>query len=316
MTRACLWNLVVRVHGETQFTTIKRVIDDLSLRIPARTIVVRAEPRGQRGHAALVGRGQLAAARGRRPGVGIGRGDLVGDGPRVERVPSLIRALLFSDAPTAMFWPATLPGSNAMVRELVHQADRLIVDTRKLEDERGLGELCALGKQDPDLELTDLSWLGISPLRGMCAALFDPPRDPARLEQLDRVRVVSNIKGKTQARALLALGWLVARLGWTAPVRLPDGDGAAVPTRRWQVRRKDGEAVTLELATEPGGSHGVAALELSAGGDTWSLERDDVITVRGPDVPQRAHRRAAIPTPSFWRRRWARAGATRCFARR
>ena len=133
------------------------------------------------------------------------------------------------------------------------------------------------------MDLTDLSWLGISPLRGMCAALFDAPRDPAHLQQLDRVRVVSNIQG-TQARGLLCLGWLMARLGWTQPTRLPD----AQSSRRWQARRKDGQAVTLELATQPGGKHGVAALALSAGGDTWSLERTDIICVRGPDVPARA----------------------------
>jgi hypothetical protein len=287
VTRACLWNLVVRVQGEPQFTTIKRVIDDLSLRIPARTIVVRAEPESPGDSIRAWVEANWRRREGGGPASGSDEVTLWATGRAVERVPSLIRALLFSDAPTAMFWPVGLPPSNVMVRELVHQSDRLIVDTRKLEDEHGLAELCALGQKERDLELTDLSWLGISPLRGMCAAMFDPPRDPTRLYQLDRVRVVSNIRG-TQARALLALGWLMARLGWTSPVRLPDEGGGALPTRRWRVRPKEGKPVLLELATEPGGNHGVAVLELSAGQETWSLERDDAICVRGPDLPPRA----------------------------
>lgn len=282
VTRACLWNLVVRVQGDEQFVQAKRLIDDLSQRIPARAIVMRAEPEGKDGLRAWV-EANWRRREGGGPASGSDEVTLWAQGAAVEQLPSLVRALLFTDAPTAMFWPGPLPSSTAVVHELLHQADRLIVDTRQLADERGLGELCAIARADGQLELADLSWIGISPLRGMCAALFDPPRDPAALQRLDRVRVVSNIKG-TQARGLLALGWLTARLGWTGPRRLGDEGGS----RRWQMRRRDGQPVQLELATAPGGRHGVAALELWAGDDRWSLERDECIHVRGPDLPPRA----------------------------
>jgi glucose-6-phosphate dehydrogenase assembly protein OpcA len=282
VTRACLWNLVVRVQGDTQFQRAKRVIDDLAQRIPARTIVMRAEPDG--GKECI--RAWVEANWRLRGGEGEASGSdevtLWATGAAVERLPSLVRSLLYSDAPMAIFWPGPLPARTAVVRALLHQADRLIVDTRRLADERDLAEICALGSHDPRLELADLSWLGISPLRGLCAALFDPPRDPARLGTIDRVRVVSNIKG-TQARALLALGWLISRLGWSRPTRLGDEGGV----RRWQARRADGHPVALELATEGGGNHGVAALELWSGSDSWQLQRGAAITVRGPDVPPR-----------------------------
>jgi glucose-6-phosphate dehydrogenase assembly protein OpcA len=282
VTRACLWNLVVRVHGDAEFTTAKRVIDELSQRIPARTIVMRVEPEGPDELRAWV-----EANWRRREGGGAASGSdevtLSASGKAIERVPSLVRSLLISDAPTAMFWTAALPANNPVIRELVHQSDRLIIDTRRLADEGGLGELCSLGVREPELQLADLSWLGISPLRGMCAALFDPPRDPSVLLRLDRVRAVSNIHG-TQARGLLMLGWLMSRLGWSAARRSAEGKGL----RSWQATRKDGKPVTLELATEPGGAHGVAALELQAGSDVWSLVRDTSIHVRGPDLPPRS----------------------------
>jgi glucose-6-phosphate dehydrogenase assembly protein OpcA len=133
------------------------------------------------------------------------------------------------------------------------------------------------------LELADLAWLGVSPLRGLCASLFDPPRDAARLDALDRVRVASGVRG-TQTRALLTLGWLMARLGFRAPVPL-----APEPNlRRWRARRPAGGEVELQLETRLGGAdHGVVELRLEAGGDTWSLVRDRCIDVRAPDLPER-----------------------------
>lgn len=284
VTRACLWNLVVRVKGDAQFNTAKRVIDELSQRIPARTIVIRIEPDEPEGLRAWV-EANWRRREGGGPASGSDEVTLWASGKATERVPSLVRSLLVSDAPTAMFWTAALPQSNAVVRELVHQSDRLIVDTRQITDERALAELSAIGAREPELQLADLSWIGISPLRGMCAALFDPPRDPAVLYRLDRVRVVSNIQG-TQARGLLALGWLMSRLGWSGA--RPSGEEKG--TRRWQATRKDGKPVTLELSTEPGGHHGVAALELHAGpgNDTWSLVRDTSIHMSGPDLPPRS----------------------------
>ncbi len=282
ITRACLWNLVVRVHGEAEFQHAKRVIDDLAQRIPARTIVMRIEPDQPDGLRAWV-EANWRRREGGGPASGSDEVTLLAAGKAADRVPSLIRSLLYSDAPTAMFYGSTLPPPGPVVAELLHQSDRLVVDTRKLADERGLAELCAIGAREPQLQLADLSWIGISPLRGMCAALFDPPRDASVLFRMDRVRVVSNIQG-TQARGLLALGWLVSRLGWSEPRRIADDKS----TRRWQARRKDGQAVLLELATEPGGTHGVAGLELHAGGDVWSLTRDTSIHVVGPDLPPRS----------------------------
>ena len=98
VTRACLWNLVVRVRGEDEFTHAKRVIDDLAQRIPAAHDRAAHRARRRR-RAARVGRGQLAAARRRRAGVGLGRGDAVGvgQGQRARAVAGAI-ALVFRRA--------------------------------------------------------------------------------------------------------------------------------------------------------------------------------------------------------------------------
>jgi glucose-6-phosphate dehydrogenase assembly protein OpcA len=294
VTRACLWNLVLRVDGPEHFIFAKRLIDEVAQRIPTRTIVMAAEPGGADEVRAWV------EANWRRPegerASGSDEVTLLASGGAAARLPSLVRALLHPDAPTAMFWPAEFPELTREVQELIHEADRLIVDTRRLPSETELKQLCAIGAREPNLEIADLSWIGISPLRGLCASLFDPPRDPTVLERLDRVSATSNIEG-TQARALLALGWLAARLGWSEMHRVPatgateDGaQGQRHPrTRRWQARRRDGQNLVIELKTDlSGGKHGVAGLELQAGRDVWSLERQTCIDVSGPDMPPRS----------------------------
>ncbi len=289
VTRACLWNFVVRCQGDADFTYAKKLIDDISERVPARVIVLRPEPSQSQGEEGAIS--AWVEANWRRDGHGASGSDevtLKATGKSVPRLMSLVRALTLTDAPTAMMWigpPPSESADEAGMREFLKESDRLIVDTRKLPSETGLVELAKLVAAEPNLELIDLSWLGISPLRGLCAALFDPPHDPSPLERLERVRVTSSIGG-TQARALLAAGWLGARLGWS-DYRAVEGVGEL---RRWQANRRAGGVVTIELGTETSNAgHGVAALELECGGDErWSLTRDkSCIDVRAPGLPHR-----------------------------
>jgi glucose-6-phosphate dehydrogenase assembly protein OpcA len=282
VTRACLWNFIVRCVGDVDFKYAKQLIDDISQRVPARVIVLRPE--------AGTGEGQIRSwveANWRRDGHASSGSDevtLVGTGKSIERMVSLVRALTITDAPTAMMWIGPLPDESAPVRALLKETDRLIVDSRKLPTEAGLADLARIDAAHPELELVDLSWLGVSPLRGLLAAMFDPPHDPSPLERLERVRVTSGVKG-TQTRALLCLGWLGARLGWSGYRKL---EGAG-DLRRWSASRRSGGEVIVELATQLGGAdHGVVGLELFAHSDSWSLSRDRTcIDVRAPELPQR-----------------------------
>jgi hypothetical protein len=285
VTRACLWNLIVRVQGEANFTYAKKLIDDVSATIPARAIVMRPEP-----GAGPTDEGGIRAwieANWRRADGGRASGSdevtLEATGRSVERLTSLVRALLIPDAPTAMLWVGPPPGEAAPVRGLVGDVDRLIVDTRKLPSEMGLADFDHITRAERELELVDLSWIGFSALRGLTAALFDPPHDPRPLDVLDRVRVVSGVQG-TQSRALYTIGWLASRLGWEGPHRLEGSE-----PRRWRAARRDGGTVTVELATELGrADHGVIALEMEAGDRKWTLTRDQkCIDVRGFRCPER-----------------------------
>ncbi|HEY7957292.1 MAG TPA: glucose-6-phosphate dehydrogenase assembly protein OpcA [Polyangia bacterium] len=285
VTRACLWNLIVRVSGEDGFIAVKRLIDEISSQVPARAIVLHVEPAEpeQPIKAWVEANWHANGAR----ASGSDEVTLLICGPMRDRLPALVRALVVSDAPTAMFWWGPPPDSSAPVRALLHDIDRLVVDSRKLDSERGLIEYARLTVTRPSMELVDSAWLGVRPLRGLCAGLFDPPRDPSLVERLTRVRVTSGVAG-CQSRGLYTLGWLASRLGWRGLRRAP-----ALPnepgTRVWTATRRAGGTVTLELATELGReSHGVQSLDLFADGARFSLTREkECIDVIGPGLPPR-----------------------------
>lgn len=281
ITRACLWNLIVRAAGDAQLKRAKKLVDELSASVPVRAIVLHVEDQTEPGPVRA-----WVEANWRPSGKGASGSDevtLAAAGRVVERLPALVRSLVITDVPTAMLWLDGPPAAGLPLEGLLDEVERLIIDTRKFPDEASLVSLSARLQKLPSLEAVDLAWLGVGPLRGLCASLFDPPRDPARLDSLDRVRVASGVSG-TQSRALLTLGWLMARLGWKRPKKVAGEAGL----RRWRCPRKDGGEVELELETRTGApDHGVVELRLEAGADVWSLTRDRCIDVRSPDLPAR-----------------------------
>jgi glucose-6-phosphate dehydrogenase assembly protein OpcA len=281
ISRACLWTLLLRVEGEQMFVAAKRLVDDISVHVPARVIVMHVEP--ERDDAPIR---SWVEANWRKSGHGDSGSDEVtlwASGEAVDRLPPLVRSLLVTDVPVAMLWWGKPPGKHAAARELLADIDRLIVDSRQLTSEAQFADYEQLSIARPDLELVDCAWLGVRPMRGLFAGLFDPPHDPTRLEMLDRVRVISGVIG-CQSRALLTIGWLGSRLGWNEIKT----DKDAPNLRRWKARRRNGGEVTIELETRNGAIHGVAGLELVAGKDEWTVKRENqCIQVKGPNRPDR-----------------------------
>src|SRR6185295_9459270 len=81
------------------------------------------------------------------------------------------------------------------------------------------------------------------------------------------------------------IGWLASRLGFSEFQR----ESPAGTVRRWRARRRQGGTVMVELENRlDGPSHGVAGVELSAGGDRWTIERaNQCLRVDGPSLPVR-----------------------------
>ncbi len=288
LTRAFLWNLIV--SGPYEVTNA--LVDELAAELPTRAIVI-ARPEDGDGSLRAFVQTNLAGSGGHAVGsdqitIEIGGGEDLARAA-LARVPSLVRSVLVPDALTALVWIGAPAARDHVTRAFLGEVDRLILDSRRIppqpDGELALGAILSLQQRLPKLEIADLAWLGISPLRGLLAALFDPPHDPAPLAVLDEVNVVSGVEG-VQVRALLMLGWLGARLGWTAPRQQ-----AATQTgeRIFYATRPDGRPVRMRLTTDlRGARHGVRQLDLRSGECTWTLLRDhEKIEVHAPGLPPR-----------------------------
>jgi len=294
ITRAFLWNLIV--SGQAEVT--RPLVDELANELPSRAIVFARPEEGDGKLRAYV---ETNVSGSGVHTVGSDEVTVEVGGPDAQaqaailRVPSVIRSLLVPDALTALVWVGPPAPRDHVTRVFLRDVDRLILDSRRLpavhssggDGELGLQEMLAIAERHPRLELADLAWLGISPLRGLLATLFDPPCDASPLYALDEVSVLSGVAG-VQVRALLMLGWLGVRLGWSAPRQVR---AERAGERCFLATRADGGEVRLVLSTDLSGvRHGVRRLELCAGGRRWSLDRDnEKIEVRSPNRPPHAH---------------------------
>ncbi|HEV8321972.1 MAG TPA: glucose-6-phosphate dehydrogenase assembly protein OpcA, partial [Myxococcota bacterium] len=193
VTRACLWNLMMRVgDGPGDFLAAKRLVDDLAPALPARVLVLCAEPEPRPGS----GLGELDASISANCVLAPGGGKSVcseeitvtGRGRGTDHFPSVARALLVPDLPAALFWQRGVPEGGAGAAALLALADRLVVDTGRLGAGEALGALhAAVGAAGCDA--ADLGWLRLAALRGLVASLFDPPAGGAPLRGAAAVTV-------------------------------------------------------------------------------------------------------------------------------
>ncbi|MFZ5444885.1 MAG: glucose-6-phosphate dehydrogenase assembly protein OpcA [Myxococcota bacterium] len=241
VTRACSWNLVVHVDSEPALERGKMLADALVERVPSRTLVLHHRPNATTGPEVeafvtancklLPGGGKLLCSE---------EITVQSRGQGSDYLPSLTRALLVPDIPTAVLC-AGLPKDSALVQELVSAADRLILDSHGADH---LGPVERLGKALP--RVADLAWLRSAPWRLAVAAAFDG--HPERLDKLTRVRVRCEEASVSEARLLL--GWLGARLGWG---QVEDGFALRGQGRvRLDLEAREGPGVRVEFEAEGG----------------------------------------------------------------
>ena len=239
LTRACSWNLIVHCNDDAVAEAAKQTADGLVRSVPTRTILVTNHPYATTGH-------ELEAWVSANCHIGPGGGKLLcteeihieSRGKGGEHVPSLLRALLVPDVPTALWWAGEPPDNAAAVRMLLSGVDRLIVDT--VGSGAALSKLAHVGGLLDGLTIADLNWLRTASLRSVLASLFDPPTGHLPLFHLRRVVVQVDERGMAAARLLLA--WLTSRLKWAVQERIPRSAGAS-----WRVLSRDESPITIDV---------------------------------------------------------------------
>jgi glucose-6-phosphate dehydrogenase assembly protein OpcA len=142
-------------------------------------------------------------------------------GQFVSELPSAGLPLLVSDISTFVWWRDALEVSGSVFKNSIGAADRLVIDSAEFEDpHRELLQVHKLfQQQDQRLGISDLNWARLTFWRGLLADFYDVPAYRQALDEIEQVQIdyVSPAKSpQTVApQAMLFMGWLSSRLGWT-----------------------------------------------------------------------------------------------------
>ena len=259
VTRAALWNVVAHTSTSDHHATASETLSLAAASVPQRTIVVRANPEGERDLASWIsanchriGGGQQVCSE---------EICIVASGEYVARVPPVVNALLIPDMPVAVWWIGDLPNEHeSYVESLLEPADRLIIDSVYFDSPADLALISRVAAQTSTAP-ADLNWVRLEEWRTAAASVFDPASMRERLRSIRRLRVSAassrDFFGES-VESLLFAAWLTAQAG-----RI--GDESAIDYRF------ERDAV----GGKGGGSGGVAGVEIGFDdGSTATIARD------------------------------------------
>jgi glucose-6-phosphate dehydrogenase assembly protein OpcA len=172
--------------------------------------------------------------------------NLMGTATALERIGGMISELLLGDLPQFLWWKATPAPDFNLFKRLVDNCHNVIFDSSSFhEPEADLATICKL--IDRSINLADLNWRRLASWQELTAEAFDPPERRAVVYEVDRVTI--DYEKGNPAQALMFLGWLASRLGWT-PVAY-EQEGGDYDLRRIKLISSRQQHIEVELAGIP-----------------------------------------------------------------
>jgi glucose-6-phosphate dehydrogenase assembly protein OpcA len=266
--RVC--NLVVIVDKD-QVGEIADRLDRVGRYHPSRTIVCAVESgRTRLGASASLDGGEAGGPLRERVEIDVGDRHL-------RRLETIVDPVLVEGI-TTMVW--TPESRREAIDALLGLTDVVLVDTAAEPDE--VEAIDRAGELADRTYVVDLAWLRSTPWRERIAAAFDPPTRRPALYSVTGVEV--RHERSSGAAALLLLGWLASRLGWSAgALSTLDGDGRTGRAGDVELRTRVDEGMTVP---------GLAGVTLATGDGELALDR-------GPGG-LRARRRGADGRERTW----------------
>jgi len=187
----------------------------------------------------------------------------------LDDLPTIADPLVVTDLPTLLWSPH---GHTEEADTLIGLAQAALVDSIDEPVWRAAIErACSLSER---VYVVDLAWLRSTPWRERIAGAFDSGRMRAELDEISSVRVRHH--PSSTVAALLLVGWLASRLGWTtSETRAAQHDGGS-RTLTGSATTGAGE-VALELVAAPElAVPGLASVELATASELrLSLDRGE-----------------------------------------
>ena len=156
----------------------------------------------------------------------------------LRKLDTIVDPLVVTDLPTVVWAPH---GHAEAVDALLHLAQVVLIDS--VQEPDPAAALRRARELSEEAYVVDLAWLRTTPWRERVAATFDPEPMRAALSAISGVTV--RYRPDSEASALLFVGWLGSRLGWT--VRPLLGSGAELHGHA-HARRQD---VRIRLDQHP-----------------------------------------------------------------
>jgi glucose-6-phosphate dehydrogenase assembly protein OpcA len=131
----------------------------------------------------------------------------------LEDLHTIADPLVVTDLPTLLWSPH---GHAEAVDELLGLAQSTLLDSIDEPDHSLAGQRAAIDRASELAEqvyVVDLAWLRSTPWRERVATVFDPPKMRGELSRINSVTVRHH--PESGVAALLMIGWLASRLGWS-----------------------------------------------------------------------------------------------------
>lgn len=285
IARASVLNLIVYAEREEHARRAARSISDLALRHPSRAIVVVADRGARDGiENKIEMHCRLPIADGARL-VCYEQILVRAHGDVEDRLASALIPLLVPDLPVFLWWTGTPPLGSRSFGDLVHLADRLVVDSADFaRPELTLPVIARISDEARGrFGLTDLNWTRLTPWREIATSFFDVPAWRLFLDGITGIRVgfAVDMDGRDihPSQALLFVGWLASRLGWRPLETLAPSEAGGL---LFAIARRDGARIMVRVRPrfERGLEEGdISGIRLQA---TGGNERADFVVKRQP----------------------------------
>ncbi|MFI5364290.1 MAG: glucose-6-phosphate dehydrogenase assembly protein OpcA [Candidatus Binatia bacterium] len=215
VVRACTLNFAVVLSADDSGQDVTDAVAALTIRHPCRAFLLTVEPQAP-APALAASVAALCHLLGGHQHICCEQVAIMAKGDAVAGLQHLLLSLLVPDLPLVVWWRGGAPLGTPLFEQLNAIADRVVIDGAASADGAvDVPRVAALLEQRRAPALTDLAWSRLTRWRTLAAQFFDAPGQRAFLDRLDRI-VVEVRADVTAAEALLWLGWLASRLGWTA----------------------------------------------------------------------------------------------------
>jgi glucose-6-phosphate dehydrogenase assembly protein OpcA len=263
VARASVLNLVVFATREIHARRAAATIDELATRHPSRAIVIVADRERAGREPELEMHCDLPHPGGAQQ-VSYEQILIRARGDADRRLVSAVIPLLLPDLPVFLWWTETPPFDVPFFDDLLRLADRLIVDSGDFaRPDRTLPRLHAIARSGHGrYGVTDFNWTRITPWRELVMQFFDVPAWRPFLDTITGIRVGFAVDADGReihpSQALLFIGWLASRLGWTAVESLAPSEAGGL---LFSMQRADGREIAVRV--RPRFMRGLAEGDLS-----------------------------------------------------